>query len=117
MQGRELNQTGRRSWQLGRRPSSPSMTPEQCRAARELLDWNRQRLGVRAGLSSQTVYAFESRRRTVLPRTIDALRMTLELAGIEFVAEGGDGPGVRLRTQHAQDAGALPPSAHSPRPG
>ena len=30
-------------------------------------------------------------------RTIDALRTALEAAGIVFVAENGEGPGVRLR--------------------
>ena len=34
-------------------------------------------------------------------RTLDDLRDALEAAGVIFVAENGDGPGVRLRKEKA----------------
>jgi hypothetical protein len=35
--------------------------------------------------------------RQPYPRTLAALRAALESAGVEFIAENGGGPGVRLR--------------------
>ncbi|NJL08657.1 MAG: helix-turn-helix domain-containing protein [Methylacidiphilales bacterium] len=31
------------------------------------------------------------------PRTVEAIRRALEEAGVEFIAENGGGPGVRLK--------------------
>ena len=38
-----------------------------------------------------------SRRDRSYPRTLEDVRGALEKAGIEFIAENGGGPGVRLR--------------------
>lgn len=35
-------------------------------------------------------------------RTVDAIRATLEFAGVEFIAENDGGPGVRLRKAKKQ---------------
>ncbi|WP_426958403.1 hypothetical protein [Muricoccus radiodurans] len=73
------------------------ITPEQCRAARSLLGWNRQRLAVRADLSTSTVIVFEAGKRPLLRDARTALRKALEAAGVELIAENGGGSGVRLR--------------------
>jgi transcriptional regulator with XRE-family HTH domain len=58
-------------------------------------------LGVRelaeiAKVSPDTVARLE-RGEELKARTIDAIRVALESAGVEFIAENGGGPGVRLR--------------------
>jgi transcriptional regulator with XRE-family HTH domain len=58
-------------------------------------------LGVRelaelAKVSPDTVARLE-RGEELKERTIDALRTALEKAGVEFIAENGGGPGVRLK--------------------
>jgi transcriptional regulator with XRE-family HTH domain len=50
-----------------------------------------------AGLGLSTIVDFEKVRRQVPNDTILAMKNALELAGIEFIAENGGGPGVRLR--------------------
>jgi transcriptional regulator with XRE-family HTH domain len=49
-----------------------------------------------ANVSPDTVARLE-RGEELRERTIDALRRALELAGVEFIAENGCGPGVRLK--------------------
>jgi transcriptional regulator with XRE-family HTH domain len=71
-------------------------TPEQCRAARALLDWSQDDLSERAKIGIKTLQLFERSQRDPYARTITALRATLEKAGVEFIAENGGGPGVRL---------------------
>jgi transcriptional regulator with XRE-family HTH domain len=58
-------------------------------------------LGVRelaevARVSPTTVTRLEAGEE-LKPRTVDAVRSALEAAGVEFIAENGGGPGVRLR--------------------
>ena len=50
-----------------------------------------------AGLSAMTVTRFENGRSAGSSQTMTALRGVLEYAGVEFIAENGGGPGVRLR--------------------
>ena len=73
------------------------MRPEQSRAARGLLDWSQAKLAASANLSESTVRDFEKGRRLPAPNNLTALRMALETAGVEFIAENGGGAGVRLR--------------------
>jgi predicted transcriptional regulator len=59
------------------------------------------RLGVRdlgklAGVAPATIARLE-RGEGCYARTIAAVRVALERAGVEFIAENGGGPGVRLR--------------------
>lgn len=49
----------------------------------------------RLGLS--TVVDFELSRRELSEKAVAAIRTALESAGVEFIAENGGGPGVRLR--------------------
>lgn len=74
-----------------------SLVPEQCRAARALLNWSQDRLATASGVSKPTIANFETGKRMPYERTLDDLREALEAAGIEFIPENGGGAGVRLR--------------------
>jgi len=72
-----------------------SITIEQFRAARALLDWSRSELAKRAGQSPSTVKRVEGAgNEPVSPEARRTLQATLEAAGVEFT--NGDAPGVRL---------------------
>lgn len=73
------------------------MTPAQCRGARGLLAWTMPRLAEAASVSVSTINSFELERRQPIPANLAALQRALESAGVEFIAENGGGPGVRLR--------------------
>jgi transcriptional regulator with XRE-family HTH domain len=73
------------------------MTPEQCRAARALLDWSQEDLAQRSRLAARTVRYFEKDMRESRPANLAALQKALERAGVVFIAENGGGPGVRLK--------------------
>ena len=83
--------------------SKGRITPAQSRAARALLDWKLERLVEASGLPKQTLVRFEGGQTSPRIATDEAIRTALEAAGVEFIAENGGGPGVRLR-------GPLPPS-------
>lgn len=58
-------------------------------------------LGVRevaalAEVSTNTITRLE-RGDALYPRTVEAIRAALEVAGVEFIPENGGGPGVRLK--------------------
>ncbi|HET8762358.1 MAG TPA: helix-turn-helix transcriptional regulator [Gemmatimonadales bacterium] len=73
------------------------MRPEQCRAARGLLNWSQDQLAALAGVSRSTVRDFECHRH-VLQRASEALLVkALEEGGVRLLAPDRDGPGVRLR--------------------
>ncbi|WP_426959890.1 helix-turn-helix domain-containing protein [Muricoccus radiodurans] len=62
-------------------------------------------LGVRevaalAQVSPNTIARLE-RGETLQPRTLDTIRSALEAAGVIFVPENGEGPGVRLRKERS----------------
>jgi hypothetical protein len=70
----------------------------QIRAARALLDLSQAGLADLAGLSSMTVKRAEgSAPPPASAAAVAAIRAALEAAGVEFIAENGGGPGVRLR--------------------
>jgi transcriptional regulator with XRE-family HTH domain len=73
------------------------MTPEQCRAARALLDWSQEDLAERSGVAARTVRYFEKDMREPIPANLAALQSALERAGVIFIAENGGGPGLRLK--------------------
>ena len=80
------------------------MTPAQCRAARALLDWSQQRLADEATIGNATIRNFESGKSAPQNATLQVLRSAMETAGVIFVAENGEGPGVRLRKSPAPQA-------------
>lgn len=53
-------------------------------------------LAEKAQVSTNTVSRLEAGEE-LKPRTVAAMRIALEAAGVEFIAENGGGPGVRLR--------------------
>lgn len=73
------------------------MTPDQCRAARAMVQMPQDELARRAGVAPQTLIAFELGQRQPYARTIAAIRAALEAAGVVFIPENGGGAGVRLR--------------------
>lgn len=77
------------------------MTSAQCRAARALLNLTQPRLAALAVVGLSTVVDFEKERRAVAAPSIAAIRAALESAGVIFVDENGEGPGVRLRKQRS----------------
>lgn len=73
------------------------ITPAQIRAARALIAWKQTQLATAAGLSEMSVKNIE--RGTTDPRvsTMLAIQSALESAGVMFIDQNGNGPGVRLR--------------------
>jgi transcriptional regulator with XRE-family HTH domain len=72
-------------------------TPAQSRAGRALLNWSQSQLAEACGVSISTIRDFETAKRTPIGNNLAAIRAALESAGVEFIAENGGGPGVRLR--------------------
>lgn len=75
----------------------PVLTPEQCRAARGLINWSQNDLEKKSKIAKKTIADFELGNTTPYSRTTEALRRALEGAGVIFIDSNGDGPGVRLR--------------------
>lgn len=74
------------------------LSPEQCRAARALLDWTRAELAIKAAVGQATLADFEGGKpRNLYSRTLSDIRRALEEAGVIFIPGNGEGPGVRLR--------------------
>lgn len=73
------------------------ITPEQCRAARALIDWSQSELADRSRIAKKTIADFERGNRAYHPKTSIAVQTALESHGVVFIAENGGGPGVRLR--------------------
>ncbi|MBN9069863.1 MAG: helix-turn-helix transcriptional regulator [Rhizobiales bacterium] len=77
--------------------------PEQIRAARALLDWTREDLSAASRITIRTLARIESAQTVPRESTLNALTATLEAAGVEFLAENGGGPGVRLNRRSNRD--------------
>jgi transcriptional regulator with XRE-family HTH domain len=72
------------------------MIAVQCKMARVALDLGIRDLAQLAKVAPATISRFEAGEE-LKPRTVDAIQAVLETAGIIFVDENGEGPGVRLR--------------------
>jgi len=59
---------------------------------------SQDRLAEASGVAKRTIASFEKEGRHPYERTIASLQKALENAGVEFIAENGGGPGVRLKT-------------------
>ena len=55
-------------------------------------------------VAKATIAAFELDQRKPYTRTLDAIRTALESAGVVFLPENGNGPGVALRKGRAGPA-------------
>ncbi len=73
----------------------------QIRAARALLRWSAHELAAESGVSWTTIQRMEASEGvpSATARNIEKIRKTLEVAGVIFIDEDDDGPGVRLRKQ------------------
>lgn len=66
--------------------------------ARAALNWSTQELAAKAGVGVNTVNRFEAGQDARVS-SVEKMRAALEAAGVIFVAENGEGPGVRLRKE------------------
>jgi transcriptional regulator with XRE-family HTH domain len=73
------------------------LSPAQSRAGRALVEWSQEDLAGASHLGVSTIRDFEKRRRVPTHNNLAAIRVALESAGVEFIAENGGGAGVRLR--------------------
>lgn len=74
------------------------MLPVQCKMARAALGLGVRELAQLAKVAPATVSRFEAG-EDLKERTVDALQAAFEAAGVVFIAENGEGPGVRLRKE------------------
>ncbi|WP_052513251.1 HNH endonuclease [Paracoccus sanguinis] len=65
-----------------------SITPEDVRAARALLQWSQSDLAKASKVGVSTIADFEKAARTPIAANLQAIRRTLETAGISFSPEG-----------------------------
>jgi transcriptional regulator with XRE-family HTH domain len=75
------------------------LAPEQCRAARGLLNWTQEQLARLAGVSRSTIKDFECNRHTLQRATEILLIRAFENGGVHLLAAGAEGPGVRLKAR------------------
>lgn len=78
-----------------------TLTPQQCRAARSLLNWSQEELAAKSEVSRPTIAEFERGNRTPYAPNLRVITRAFEEAGVIFIAEDkeslGGGAGVRLR--------------------
>jgi predicted transcriptional regulator len=77
--------------------ATPPITPEQCRRAREVLDWTPFDLAVQADVRIAAVLRFEDGQEKPVVSRIAALRRAFGDAGVVFLPDGS----VRLETPTA----------------
>jgi transcriptional regulator with XRE-family HTH domain len=75
------------------------MNGRQIRAARALIGWSAQDLANASSVGVATIRRAELKDREtgMTAPNIAAIRAALEVAGVLFIDENGEGPGVRLR--------------------
>ena len=74
------------------------VTGMQLRSGRFILRWSVQELAKRSKVSTSTIKRIESQDSipVATAANVAALKSALEAAGIEFIGNPSDGPGVRL---------------------
>jgi predicted transcriptional regulator len=80
-----------------------TVTPEQCRAARAMLNWSQKDLAKAADVGLSTISRLETEELTPHASNLAAIRAALETAGIVFI-DGDDimGAGLRRRDPEGQ---------------
>jgi transcriptional regulator with XRE-family HTH domain len=75
------------------------ITSEQVKAARGLLRWNQEDLAAASGISLPAIKRLEQLPGPLAAqfRTVEAIIAAFGNTGVEFIAENGGGPGVRIR--------------------
>ncbi|ACK50481.1 transcriptional regulator, XRE family [Methylocella silvestris BL2] len=76
-------------------------TIRQIKAARALLGWSQADLAKASGISEPTIWRLEAADGALGGRANTGVKIVaaLEAAGVIFVEENGEGPGVRLKKQ------------------
>jgi transcriptional regulator with XRE-family HTH domain len=73
------------------------ITPDQCRAARGLLNWTQEELAFQAELGIVTIRQFEAGRIQPRKKTLEAIRSIFDSWSVEILDEDGNGgAGVRF---------------------
>jgi len=72
------------------------LAPEQSRAARAWLEWSQEDLAQRAHVSLSTIRDFEKGRRVPIKNNLDAIRLSLEMAGVSLVFRGDKALGIQV---------------------
>jgi transcriptional regulator with XRE-family HTH domain len=85
--------------------SSEPITPDQVRAARELLGWSEAELAAKVGVSETAISLFERLKRRLLNLDVSELRRAFEAAGLEFTDAGE--PSVEIKSKPQQPAVSL----------
>ena len=62
-----------------------------------MLGWSQSDLAGHVGVSTKTVWVFEAGKPKPSVLNLDLVREALKSAGVIFVEENGEGPGVRVR--------------------
>jgi CRP-like cAMP-binding protein len=79
------------------------ITSSQCRAARALVEYSRDRLAISSGVSQEIIEMFERRLENARLEDIDALQSALEKAGAVFIPDSDSGGiGVRLKFNRSE---------------
>jgi len=93
------------------------LIPAQIRAARGLVGWPARVLADHAGVHITTVQRIERARGALRgsTKTLEKIRRALEGAGVIFVGDDNEGPGVRLTPRNA--AAVRPVELQNRQPG
>ncbi len=77
---------------------SGRITPTHIRGARGMLDWSIADLAEAAGLSISTIRRMEmAGSQPISEKALSTTQAALEAAGVQFLADTGEGGGIRLR--------------------
>ncbi len=83
----------------GKSDKIQGITPNQCKAARDLLEWKQSDLSNKSSIGESTIADFERGAREPATRTLRDIKATFEDAGIEFVNDEA-WLGVKLSTKN-----------------
>ncbi|MCF4123829.1 helix-turn-helix domain-containing protein [Methylobacterium sp. SyP6R] len=64
-----------------------------------MLNWSREDLAEKSGVSRQTLADFETEKRKPYDRTLADIVRVMQAAGLEFIPENGGGAGIRFRNR------------------
>ena len=78
------------------------ITGAQCRAARALVEWTRDKLASNSNVDSLVIEEFERKIDIPDQDVRIALQTALENAGAVFIRENGGGVGVRLKLNRSE---------------
>ncbi|MGO4740297.1 XRE family transcriptional regulator [Bosea sp. 2KB_26] len=78
------------------------ITGGQCRAARALIEWTREKLATNSNVDSVVIEEFERRISVPDEDVCRTLQTALENAGAAFIDENGGGVGVRLKLNRSE---------------